>query len=218
LDANAGSLDANLTALTAADFTASPQVVAPTLLNKILVCGKVAGRIVEVEAYGGDDDPGSHGYRGKTKRNEVMFGPPGRLYVYFTYGMHWCANIVCGDDGVCGAVLLRALEPLWGLEQMWKARPAAKKPTDLCSGPAKLTQALGIAKAHDGYELRAEGLEGFFAGGGGAEPLSGAGAVFVLDDGAGPPAKPALSSRVGISVGQEKLWRWCVPGNPHVSR
>lgn len=167
---------------------------------------------MEVEAYGGKDDPGSHGSRGKTKRNEVMFGPAGRLYVYFTYGMHWCANVVCGEEGVCGAVLLRALEPLWGLDQMWQARPAAKKPTDLCSGPAKLTQALGIAKQYNGCELRsdADGLS--------SQATPSPSPVFILDDGTSPPVSPVVSSRIGISVGQDKPWRWHVPDNPHVSR
>ena len=195
--------------LTPADFQAHPQAVAPQLLNKILVCGDRAGRIVEVEAYGGADDPGSHGYRGMTKRNEVMFGPPGRLYVYFTYGMHWCSNIVCGPDGECGAVLLRALEPLWGLEGMWPARPKAKKPTDLCSGPAKLTQALGITGELNGYVLGSKTADD-------TKPKNPS--IYVFDDGTQPPAKPKVTPRIGISVGQEMPWRWCVPANPHVSR
>ena len=120
--------------------------VAPDLLNKILVGRGASGRIVEVEAYIGSIDPGSHAYRGKTQRNAVMFGPAGHLYVYFTYGMHWCSNAVCGPVGEAQAVLLRALAPIDGIEVMYERRLKAKKDTDLCSGPAKLCQALGIGE------------------------------------------------------------------------
>jgi DNA-3-methyladenine glycosylase len=175
--------------------------VAPLLLNKVLVAGATAGRIAEVEAYMGADDPGSHAFRGPTRRNATMFGPAGHLYVYFTYGMHWCANVVCGDDGEATAVLLRALAPLDGVELMRARRPAARRDTDLCSGPAKLCQALALDRAHDGADL-----------------VGGAGGVRILDDGTPPPARPVRTTRVGLTAGSDRPWRWYVNGDPNVSR
>ena len=177
--------------------------VAPELLNKVLVApdGR-AGRIVEVEAYRGADDPGSHGFRGRTKRNATMFGPPAHLYVYFTYGMHWCANVVAETDGVAAAVLLRALTPLAGLDAMYEARgPAARRDRDLCSGPAKLTQALGIDGSLDGSDLvtRDRG-------------------VTVVDDGTLPPQAPAVTTRIGLTSGADLPWRFHVEGTPDISR
>lgn len=175
--------------------------VAPELLGKVLVHGERAGRIVEVEAYRGLDDPASHAFRGETPRTRSMHGPPGHLYVYFTYGMHHCANVVCGEQGVGSAVLLRALAPVAGLDEMVEARgPAARRPTDLANGPAKLCQALGIGPAHDGADLVAGDR------------------VFLLDDGTPPPVEPGRSTRVGIREGVEHEWRWFVPGEPNVSR
>src|SRR5437667_10943601 len=99
-------------------YRRDPRVLAPELLNKVLVRGRRRGRIVEVELYAGGEDPGSHAYRGPTVRNASIFGPPGRLYVYVSYGMHHCANVVVGETGVCFAVLLRALAPLAGVDEM----------------------------------------------------------------------------------------------------
>ena len=186
------------------DFYArDSRTVARALLNKVLVRddGRAA-RIVEVEAYRGEHDPGSHAFRGQTMRNATMFGPPGGLYVYFTYGMHWCANAVCGDDGEGTAVLLRAGAPLDGLELMHAARgPAVRKETDLCSGPAKLCQAFGIDRALDGADL-----------------VAGDRGVRICTDGKPPPRRPGSSTRVGLSAGREHPWRWWVPGDPNVSR
>jgi DNA-3-methyladenine glycosylase len=174
--------------------------VAPLLLNKLLVRGDRVGRIVEVEAYRGEDDPASHAYRGLTGRNAVMFGRAGMLYVYFTYGMHWCANVVCGTEGVARAVLLRAIEPLSGLEAMRAARPAARRDRDLGNGPAKLCQALGITGLDNGTDLL------------------GPGPVALMDDGTAPPAVAGRGPRVGIVNGAELPWRFWVEGNPHISR
>jgi DNA-3-methyladenine glycosylase len=190
-------------------YRRDPRDVAPALLNKLLVrhtdrdgdADDRIGRIVEVEAYCGEIDPGSHAYRGMTARNRTMFGPPGGLYVYFTYGMHWCANAVCGDDGEGVAVLLRALAPVAGLNAMRAARPGARRDRDLCSGPAKLCQALGLERGFDGADL-----------------VTGDRGVVVCDDGTPPPAEPVQTTRVGLSAGAEHPWRWHVPGDHNVSR
>ncbi len=180
--------------------------VAPLLLNKLLLKRgpgpgpDLLGRIVEVEAYRGSDDPASHAYRGPTARNAVMFGPPGRLYTYFTYGMHWCANIVTGPEGTAEAVLLRALAPVAGLEAIRRARPAARRDRDLLSGPARLCQGLGIDGGHNGADL-----------------VTGDRGLQLLDDGVPPPPVPEVSGRVGIRLATDRPWRWWVPDNPHVS-
>ncbi len=126
---------------------------APLLLGWTLLVDGVGGRVVEVEAYE-PDDPASHSYRGRTARNASMFGPPGRLYVYRSYGLHWCANVTCGPAGVGAAVLLRALAPTAGLEEM-RRRRAVSNERLLCSGPGRLAQALGIDSSHDGADLGA---------------------------------------------------------------
>jgi DNA-3-methyladenine glycosylase len=182
-------------------YRRDPRVVAPELLNKVLVLGDRSARIIEVEAYAGEQDPGSHAFRGETPRNRVMFGPGGHLYVYFTYGMHWCANAVCGEPGVAGAVLLRAASPLEGVAEMFAARPAARRERDLCSGPAKLCQAFGIDRTFDGADLCTADR-----------------GVTVVDDGTPPPAAPGRGVRVGLTSGVEAPWRWWVEGDPNVSR
>jgi DNA-3-methyladenine glycosylase len=179
--------------------------LAPLLLNKVLVRGtgpdRVAARIVEVEAYAGAQDPGSHAFRGPTPRNRTMFGPPGRLYVYFTYGMHWCSNVVCGADGTASAVLLRAGAPLAGIDLMRHRRGTDRLDRELCAGPARLTQALGITGVDDGNDLLR-------------------GTIRILDDGVPPPSRPGRSVRIGLREGRgdEHAWRWFVHNDPNVSR
>lgn len=164
----------------------------------------MVGRIVEVEAYGGKDDAASHASRGITDRNRSMFGPPGLLYVYFTYGMHYCANVVCHEQGQAGAVLIRALEPIAGVEEMRRRRPADERTVQLCAGPAKLCQALAITKAQDGVDLVASGD------------------LLLIDDGTPPPSRPKLSVRVGLSEraadARALQCNFSVPGNLSVSR
>jgi DNA-3-methyladenine glycosylase len=176
------------------------RAVAPDLLGKVVVAGERRGRIVEVEAYCGPEDPAAHSYRGPTARNATMFGPPGHLYVYFTYGMHWCCNPVCGDDDEGVAVLLRALEPLAGLEAMRAARGGVRD-RDLCRGPARLCEALGITGTLDGADL-----------------VTGDRGVSIVDDGTPPPAEPAVGPRIGITRAADSPWRWWVPDSPWVSR
>jgi DNA-3-methyladenine glycosylase len=189
-------------ALKRAFYRRDSREVAPDLLNKLLVRddGRAA-RIVEVEAYAGGEDPASHAFRGETPRNRTMFGPPGKLYVYFTYGMHWCGNAVCGEPGIATAVLLRAAAPCDGIDLLWAARPKARRTRDLCSGPAKLCQAFGLDGTFDGADL-----------------VCGDRGVRIVDDGTPPPRRPGRSPRVGISVAVDHRWRWFVRGDPNVSR
>jgi len=127
--------------------------VARDLLGKIVVHGPTAGMIVETEAYPGGDDLASHSARGITPRTRVIFGPPGHAYVYFIYGMYQCLNLICEPDGTAGGVLVRALEPLAGIEIMQSRRPAARRVEDLASGPGKLTLALAIGPHHNGADV-----------------------------------------------------------------
>src|SRR5690554_1143545 len=178
-----------------------PAEVAPELLNKVLLRddGR-AGRIVEVEAYGGVDDPAAHSYRGKTARNATMFGEPGHLYVYFSYGIHWGSNAVCGEVGEGVGVLLRAIEPVRGIEQMRQVRPKARRDRDIGSGPGKLSQAMGITGELDGADL-----------------VSADRGVAIVTDGLAPPCEPAVGPRIGISKAVDFPWRWHVSGHEHVS-
>ena len=167
--------------------------------------GRIALRVIETEAYRGALDPGSHGYRGPTPRTRTMFGPPGRLYVYFSYGMHWCANVVCAEPGVCEAVLLRAGEPLTGLDAMRRRRPGISDDRLLAAGPGRLAQALGIGREDDGASLLRGGRFG------------------CLEDEATADLRAreiARTRRIGLASGRgdELLWRFVVTGHPHASR
>jgi DNA-3-methyladenine glycosylase len=182
--------------------------LAPSLLNKLLVRrgpdpdgARVVARIVEVEAYLGSDDPGSHAFRGETARTAVMFGRPGHLYVYFTYGMHWCANVVATKDGDAAAVLLRAAAPVAGLAAMRQRRVKARRDRDLCAGPARLCQAFAITGRENGTDLTR-------------------GTLRIVDDGTPPPQEPGVSTRIGLASGRgdEHPWRFTVPGDPNLSR
>jgi DNA-3-methyladenine glycosylase len=175
-------------------------VVAPDLLNKVMTASDGrSGRIVEVEAYCGALDAAAHTYRGKTPRNATMFGPPGHMYVYFTYGMHWCANAVAWDTDPGSGILIRALEPLTGVEQMRAAR-GSQTDRHLCSGPARLCKALGITGKENALDL--------------TDRMS---RIQIRDDGVSPPDSPGVSTRIGIARDVQRPWRWYVPGNRHVS-
>lgn len=185
-------------------LSGSPFEIAPKLLNLLLVHQGVVGRIVEVEAYGADDDRASHAFRGQTARNDSMFGLPGLLYVYFTYGMHYCANVVCHEEGSAGAVLVRALEPVGSIEKMRERRPKGERDELLCAGPAKLCQALAITKAQDGSDLITSGE------------------ILLLEDGTPPPEEPRISPRIGLSEraadARALQCNFSVPGHAAVSR
>lgn len=170
---------------------------APRLLGAVLRSDGVAVRLTEVEAYDGPDDPGSHAYRGQTARNEVMFGPPGRLYVYFTYGMHFCMNVVCGPPGKPSAVLLRAGEVVEGIE-LARERRGALKDRELARGPARMCVALGIDRQHNGAVLTDPASPVRLTLGGYDGPVS-----------TGP--------RVGLREAADRPWRFWAEGDPTVS-
>ena len=172
--------------------------VAPLLLGARVTAGGVTVRLTEVEAYAGQDDPGSHAFRGRTRRTAVMFGPPGHAYVYFTYGMHWCLNVVAGPDGVASGVLLRAGEVVDGLDAARSRRPDVRE-RDLCRGPARLAKTLGVTGEHTGTDL----LDG------------GSYARLELGDPAGPVR---TGPRVGVAgEGAARPWRFWLDDEPTVS-
>jgi DNA-3-methyladenine glycosylase len=188
----------DLTALLAGPVTAA----ARGLLGCLVSAGGVTVRLTEVEAYGGvAADPASHAHRGRTPRNTVMFGPPGHLYVYFTYGRHWCANVVCGPAGEAAAVLLRAGEVIEGAAAARARRPAVCSDRELARGPARLTTALGVDRAAGGCYL-----------------LDGSGPVTLR-----PPATAVDGARirsgprVGVAGGHDTEWRFWLDGEPSVS-
>jgi DNA-3-methyladenine glycosylase len=169
---------------------------APRLLGAVLRHGGVAVRLTEVEAYDGANDPGSHAYRGPTRRNEVMFGGPGHLYTYFTYGMHHCANVVCGPAGIASAVLLRAGEVVEGVE-VARERRGAGADRDLARGPARLCSALGLDLTHNGLDLSRGALTL-------GEPV--------------PADRVRTGPRVGLRHAPDRPWRFWLADEPTVSR
>ncbi|MBA9005151.1 DNA-3-methyladenine glycosylase [Thermomonospora cellulosilytica] len=187
------------------DFFDRPvEEVAPALLGQVFAHrtdeGEVAVRLTEVEAYAGPLDPASHSYRGRTARNAVMWGPPGHAYVYFTYGMHFCVNLVCGPDGTASAVLLRAGEIVAGLDLARSRRPRSTV-RDLARGPARLCQALAIDRAHNGLDVCDTG-----------SPLR------ILSGDAVDPAGIRTGPRVGVTAAKDVPWRFWIDGDPTVSQ
>lgn len=176
-------------------FARSVHEVAPELIGASLLIDGVGGVIVEVEAYH-HTDPAAHSYNGPTERNAVMFGPPGHVYVYRSYGIHWCINFVCEPAGSASAVLIRALEPTAGLETMAKRR-GITDPRQLCSGPGKICEALGVTRAHNGMALDA--------------------LPFTLR--ARPkPVEIAMGVRIGITKAADVPWRFGLKGSRFLSR
>ena len=174
----------------------SPHDVAPELIGAELLVDGVGGTIVEVEAYD-HEDPAAHGFRNRrTERNASMFLPGGHAYVYRSYGIHWCLNIVCAEEGVAGAVLVRALEPTHGVEEMVARRGVAELRL-LCSGPGRLAQALGVTRAHDGLALDRPPFE--------LRPRT-------------APVELVTGLRIGITKAVEQPWRYGLAGSPYLSR
>jgi DNA-3-methyladenine glycosylase len=184
--------------LTRDELAVDPVVAARLLLGCVVVADSVAVRLVEVEAYRGLDDPASHCYRGRTARNAVMFGPAGHLYVYFVYGMHFCANVVVLTDDVPGAVLLRAGEVIDGVDTAWARRPASRSAAELARGPARLTSVLGLDRTANGIDL--------------TEPASPV-RLYAGD----PVTDVRTGPRVGVATAMEVPWRFWVAGSPAVS-
>jgi DNA-3-methyladenine glycosylase len=169
--------------------------VAPELIGATLLFDGVGGMIVEVEAYDGED-PAAHGYRGRTQRNASMFGPAGHAYVYRSYGIHWCLNLVCAGEGEPEAALVRALEPTAGFDAM-RARRGLAEPRLLCSGPGRLCQALGITREHDGLALDQPPFELRAAPG---------------------PVEVVTGTRIGLTKAADRPWRFALAGSKYVSR
>ena len=190
--------------ITEQQLAIDPVDAATLLLGSVIEAdgpaGTVGVRLVEVEAYRGGDDPASHCYRGRTDRNDVMFGPAGHLYVYFVYGMHFCANVVCLTDGVPGAVLLRAGEVVTGLELARARRPAARSDSELAKGPARLTGVLGLTREHNGTRLVTPGNS--------SRLLAGE---------RGPPERIGTGPRVGVATAVDTPWRFWDTSSPAVS-
>jgi DNA-3-methyladenine glycosylase len=179
------------------NLTGPVDQVAPTLLGATLRHGEVAVRLTEVEAYDGPTDPASHAHRGRTARNTVMFGPPGHLYVYFTYGMHWAANVICGPEGHAAGVLLRAGEVIDGIE-VARSRRGRARDRDLARGPGRLCAALRLSAEHKGCYLLGDG------------PVR-------LEPPAVRPEMIMSGPRVGVSLEADRPWRFWVAGSPYVS-
>ena len=176
-------------------FARSVHAVAPDLIGATLLVDGVGGPIVEVEAYDAED-PASHGYRGRTARNAAMFGPPGHAYVYRSYGIHWCLNLVCEDEGSAAAVLLRALEPAHGVDRMQKRR-RTENARLLCAGPGRICEALGLTGEHDGLPLDRPPFE--------LRPRT-------------TTPEVAAVPRIGISRAAERPWRYVLPTSRFLSR
>jgi DNA-3-methyladenine glycosylase len=188
--------------LPVAFYARDTELVARNMLGAILEChtpdGVASGRIVETEAYLGQHDPACHAAVGRTARTGPLYGPPGTSYVYFIYGMHWCVNAVTREEGLPSAVLIRALEPLEGVDLMWRRRPGARRVEELTNGPARLCRALGIAGSHNGLPLQ-------------RPPL------LVRRGRSVPDGAIGITPRIGISKAAEWPLRWLVADSPFVS-